>query len=165
MIGDSPATGGDLLFRTGLIRAAKPNSGGILGHPGSSCLGHPVLTVSWGRSTLRDTMTPLQDLTVEQLRKLVAIREQIETLQSEIDLIAGGGSPSTAPLRRRGRRKKSRSQAARIAVTVRWAKVKAERAEAEPKRRRKMSAVTRARMADAAKARWAKAKAAGKNRL
>jgi hypothetical protein len=70
-------------------------------------------------------MTQLQDLTVEQLRKLVAIREQIETLQGEIDLIAGGESPyPTAPLKRRGRRKKSRSQAARVAVAARWAKVR-----------------------------------------
>lgn len=154
MIGDPLAAGADLLFGTGLIRRdAQPG-------------GHPVLTASRGQSTLRDTMTPLQDLTVEQLRKLVAIREQIETLQGEIDLIAGGEAPApTAPLKRRGRRKKSRSQAARVAVAARWAKVGAKRAEAEPKRRRKMSAVARARMAAAAKARWAKAKAAGKNRL
>ena len=124
------------------------------------------MTASWGRSTLHNTMTPLQDLTVEQLRKLVAIREQIETLQSEIDLIAGGESPApTAPLKRRGRRKKSRFQADRITVAARWAKVKAKRAEAEPKKRRKMSAAAKAKMAAAAKARWAKAKAAGKNRL
>ena len=124
------------------------------------------MTASRGRSTLRNIMTPLQDLTVEQLRKLVAIREQIETLQSEIDLITGGESPAPiAPLKRRGRRKKSRSQAARIAVAARWAKVRAKRAGIGPKRRRKMSAAARAKMAAAAKARWAKAKTAGKNRL
>ena len=81
-------------------------------------------------------MTPLQDLTVEQLRKLVAIREQIETLQGEIDLIAGGESPSpTAPLKRRGRRKKSRSQAARVAVAARWDKVRAKKASEDERRR------------------------------
>jgi hypothetical protein len=111
-------------------------------------------------------MTPLQDLTVQQLRKLVAIREQIDTLQGEIDLIAGGESAApTTPLKGPGRRKKSRSEAARIAVAARWAKVRAERAGTGPKSRRKMSAAARARMATAAKARWAKVKAAGKNRL
>ena len=113
---------------------------------------------------MRDTMTPLQDLTLEQLRKLVAIREQIETLQGEIEAIAGGGE-SSAPDKPPGTRKMSRSEAARIAVAARWAKVRAKRMEAEPERRRKVSAAARARMAAAAKARWAKAKAAGKNRL
>ena len=37
-------------------------------------------------------MTPLQNLTVEQLRKLIAIKEQIETLRGEIESIASGGS-------------------------------------------------------------------------
>jgi hypothetical protein len=51
-------------------------------------------------------MTPLQDLTVEQLRKLVAIREQIDTLQGEIALIAGGESAAPmTPLKGRGRGK------------------------------------------------------------
>ena len=53
-------------------------------------------------------MTPLQDWTVEQLRKLVAIREQIETLQSEINLITGGESPAPiAPLKSAGAEGKS----------------------------------------------------------
>jgi hypothetical protein len=112
-------------------------------------------------------MTTLQNLTVEQLRQLVAIKEQIETLQGEIESIAGGGGSSapTAPHKRPGRKKMSRSAAARIAVTARWAKVRAAKAEAAPKKRRKVSAAARARMATAAKARWAKAKAKGKNRL
>ena len=112
-------------------------------------------------------MTPLQNLTVEQLRQLVAIKEQIESLQGEIESIAGGGGSSAPapPEKRRGRRKMSRSAAARIAVAARWAKVRAAKAEGAPTKRRKMSAATRAKMAAAAKARWAKAKAKGKNRL
>ena len=51
-------------------------------------LRHPVLTATRRRSALHETMTPLQKLTVEQLRKLVAIREQIEALQGQIEAIA-----------------------------------------------------------------------------
>jgi hypothetical protein len=108
-------------------------------------------------------MTQLQNLTVEQLRKLIAIREQIETLQGEIESIAGG--ESAAPKKPRGARKMSRSQAARIAVAARWAKTRAAKVEGAPKKRRKMSAATKAKMVAAAKARWAKVKAEGKSRL
>jgi hypothetical protein len=108
-------------------------------------------------------MTPLENLTVKQLRKLVAIKEKIETLQGEIEAITGG--EAAAPQKRRGRKKMSFSARARLGAAARWAKVRAVRAEAAPKKRRKMSAAGRARMAAAAKARWAKAKAEGKNRL
>jgi hypothetical protein len=109
-------------------------------------------------------MTPLQNLTVEQLRKLILIKEQIETLQGEIEAIAGGGE-SSAPDKPPGTRKMSRSEAARIAVAARWAKARAANAEPEPKKRRKVSAAARARLSAAAKKRWAKAKAQGKSRL
>jgi hypothetical protein len=108
-------------------------------------------------------MTQLQSLTVEQLRKLIAIKEQIESLQGEIESITGDGSPAPRQPRRAG--KMSRSEAARIAVAARWAKVRAAKAESAPRQRRKMSAATKAKMAAAAKARWAKAKAHGKSRL
>ncbi|MGD0413432.1 MAG: hypothetical protein ABSC18_17205 [Verrucomicrobiota bacterium] len=111
-------------------------------------------------------MTPFQNLSVEQLQKLIAIKEQIETLEGEIEAIAGGGGSAAPGIpKRRGRKKMSRSEAARIAVAARWAKVRAAKAEAAPKKRRKVSAAGRARMAAAARARWAKAKAAGKNTL
>jgi hypothetical protein len=111
-------------------------------------------------------MTPLQNLSVEQLRKLVAIREQIEALQGEIEAITGGGGSAAPEIpKRQGRKKMSRSEAARIAVAARWAKVRAAKGEPAPKKRRKVSAAGRARMAAAAKARWARAKREGKNRL
>jgi hypothetical protein len=108
-------------------------------------------------------MTPLQNLTVEQLRKLISIKEQIETLEGEIESIMGGGS--AVPQERRGRKKMSFAERARLGAAARWAKVRAASEEAAPKKRRKVSAAARARMAAAAKARWAKAKAKGKNRL
>jgi hypothetical protein len=100
-------------------------------------------------------MTPLQNLSVKQLRELVAIKEQIETLQGEIESITGGGE-SPATHKRRGRKKMSRSEAARIAVTARWAKAGAAKAGGGRKRRVKFSAAHRAALAAAQRARWAK---------
>ena len=110
----------------------------------------------------------ITELTTTQLRQIIAIKEQIETLQSQIDSIAGGGGgTSSAPDKPTGARKMSRSEAARIAVTARWAKVRAARAEAAPKKRR-ISAAHRRKLikalAKARKIRWAKARAAKEKR-
>jgi len=105
-------------------------------------------------------MTKLTDLTTTQLRRIIAIKEQIETLQGQIDAIAGGGG-SFAADKSTGQRKMSRSEAARIAVTARWAKVRAAKAEATPKKRRISAAHRRKLMkalAKARKMRWAKKK-------
>jgi hypothetical protein len=115
-------------------------------------------------------MTNLQNLTVDQLRKVVAIKEQIEQLRSQLDSFADGDG--AAPARRGGRRRMSASARARIAAAqrARWAKVKAGRsngAATKPaeKPKRRVSRATRARLALLAKARWAKAKAAGQSAL
>ena len=111
-------------------------------------------------------MTTLQNLTVEQLRQLVAIKEQIETLQGEVESIAGGGGFAAPEIpKRRGRKKMSFAERGRIAAAARWAKARASSGEGATRKRRKVSVAGRARMAAAAKARWAKAKAKGKNRL
>ena len=110
-------------------------------------------------------MTPLQNLTVEQLRKLISIKEQIEALQREIEELAGGGSAALEIPKRRGRKKMSLAERARLGAAARWGKVRVTDAEAAPRKRRKVSAAGRARMAAAAKARWAKAKAEGKKWL
>ena len=109
-------------------------------------------------------MPNLENLSVEQLRKAVAIKEQIETLQGEIEAITGGGGESIAPENPNRRGPRKMSHAARVAIATaqkaRWAKVKAEkREEAEPQKQRKISAAGRARIAAAAKARWAKFRA------
>jgi hypothetical protein len=112
-------------------------------------------------------MMPLQNLTVEQLRKLIAIKEQIETFDREIEEITGGdGSVGPAIPKRRGRKKMSFAERGRIAAAARWGKVRAEEGEVDaPMKRRKVSAAGRARMAAAQRARWANARAGGKNRL
>ena len=105
-------------------------------------------------------MIELQNLTVEQLRKVVSIKEQIEMLQGEIEAItdsAGAAVPESP--KAQGRKKMSPSERARVAVAARWAKARAAKASGAPKKKRKMSAAGRAKIAAAAKARWAKFRA------
>jgi len=117
-------------------------------------------------------MTNLTDLTTGQLHRIIAIKEQIENLQAQIDSIAAGGGDGagiSTPSARRVPKKRRMSAAGRARIAAgqkaRWAKVKAAKGGAAPKKRRKMSAAAKAKMAAAARARWAKAKAQGKNRL
>lgn len=131
-------------------------------------------------------MVTLQNLTTEQLRKAISIKEEIERLEDQLAGIMGDGGPVTG--KRRGRPRKSMDETATIentealpkksrkmsaagrakiaaAAKARWAKFREGKVEVAPKKRRKMSAAGRAKIAAAAKARWAKAKAAGKNGL
>ncbi len=104
-------------------------------------------------------MKSISSLSAEQLRRAAAIKEQIDTLESELGKILGGAAESGT-----GKRVMSASARARIAAAqkARWAKVRGEGGAAP---RRKMSAAARAKIAAAAKARWAKAKAAGRKSL
>ncbi|HUD46555.1 MAG TPA: hypothetical protein VMR33_06980 [Candidatus Baltobacteraceae bacterium] len=113
-------------------------------------------------------MTTLQNLSVAQLRRVVAIKKQIERLQARLDSAANGHSRnlSAAPKRR----VMSAEGKARIAAgqRLRWAKARARTATPAPTKktgRRKVSPATRARLAAVAKARWAKVKALGKSAL
>ena len=121
-------------------------------------------------------MKSLRDLSVTELRQVLALQEQIQSLESEIEAITGevGGSAAGAtkapgaakPPKRRvsaAHRRKLISALAR-ARKIRWAKTKAAGTNATPKKRR-MSAAGRAAISAAAKARWKKAKAAGKTTL
>jgi hypothetical protein len=121
-------------------------------------------------------MTNLQNLTVEQLRRVVAIKEQIGHLEAVLDKISRGGSrrgrPPADGVARLGRprgRRLSAAAKARIAAgqRARWAKIKGRTAAPANgrKRKRRVSAATKARLAAVARARWAKAKAAGKSAL
>jgi hypothetical protein len=103
-------------------------------------------------------MKSISSLTAEQLRRAAAIKEQIDTLESELGKILGGAAEAGT-----GKRVMSASARARIAAAqrARWAKVKGNGGAP----RRKMSAAARAKIAAAAKARWAKAKAAGRKSL
>jgi len=108
-------------------------------------------------------MTTLENVSVDQLQRALAIRQQIETLQNEMAQILGGEIALPQP--RKGKGKMSASARARIgaAQKARWAKLKGKKVAGKPKRT--MSAKARAAISAAAKERWKKAKAAGKSRL
>lgn len=115
-------------------------------------------------------MPNLSELSVDQLRRAVAIKEQIENLQSQLNSLNGFGREIPVPFGKGKRRKMSAAGRARIAAAARarWAKVKgtkSEKAAPVAKKKRTMSAAAKAKIAAAAKARWAKAKAAGKKKL
>jgi len=109
-------------------------------------------------------MTPLNSLSVAQLCAAVAVKEQIEQLETQLASIFG---QTTAPeVAGKKRRRMSAAGRARMAAAARarWTKIKNTHV-APTKKRSKMSAEGRARISAAAKARWKKAKAAGKTTL
>jgi hypothetical protein len=113
-------------------------------------------------------MSTLTDLSIRQLKQAVAISEQIESLEDELNRLLESSAATAAPATGTGRRKVSAAGRARMAAAqkTRWAKIKGNGdGTTDRKPRRKMSAAGRARIAATARARWAKAKAAGKNRL
>jgi hypothetical protein len=109
-------------------------------------------------------MTPLNSLSVAQLREVVAIKEQIEQLETQLASIFG--KTTITEVASKKRRRMSAAGRARMAAAARarWAKIKDTQAT-PTKKRRKMSAEGRARISAAARARWKKAKAAGKTTL
>src|SRR5687767_13287561 len=108
----------------------------------------------------------LTDLSTDQLRRAVAVKEQIESLERQLaSLLGGGGAVGRPPGggRRGGRRTMSASARARIAAAqrARWARHKAGKpaaARVGGRKRRRMSAEARARIAAAQRARWARVK-------
>ena len=75
------------------------------------------------------TSNPLADLSLRELKRAVAVRQKIESLERELDLITG---VQLSPVKRRGGRgrgKLSASARARISVAMkaRWAKRKGQK--------------------------------------
>jgi hypothetical protein len=110
-------------------------------------------------------MTNITNLTTTQLRTIIAIKEQIEALQGQIDSVAGGGEiPIPAAEEAPRKRRRSAAVRARMAAAqqARWAKIKGEAAaDSEPSKpakraKRRLSAAGRAAISAAAKARWAR---------
>jgi hypothetical protein len=122
------------------------------------------------RRHYQSPMINIASLTAAQLHRVIAIKEQIEALQAQIDSIAnrgGGEIPIPTTIKAPKKRRMTAAGRARIAAAARarWARIKGTKVEAAPKKRRKMGAAWKAKLAAAARARWAKAKAAGKTRL
>jgi hypothetical protein len=103
----------------------------------------------------------LSSLSLAQLQRAVAIKEQVEALEAELQGLNGGGGPGAkAKIKTRGYTISAAGRA-RIAAAQRkrWAKIKVGR---KTKGKRKMSAAGRAAISKAAKARWAKFRAQGR---
>jgi hypothetical protein len=116
------------------------------------------------------TSNPLKQLSLAQLKHAVAIREQIEALETKLSVLGGViAQVEVAPRQKKGmsafgRARVAAAQKARWAKKKQTAKVGAQNsAPAQPKVKTKtMSPEARARIASAQKARWAKIKAAKK---
>ena len=114
-------------------------------------------------------MSNLSTLTSAQFKRAAEIKEQLETLTSELAALLDGGviaSVSAVEVVAEPARKKGKFSAAglarlRAAQKARWARVHAAQGIEKPakKARRKMSAAGRAKIAAGARARWAKVRA------
>jgi len=73
------------------------------------------------------TENPLAELSVQQLKRAVTIREKIEGLEKELNRITGGQAAPVKPGTPRTKRKMSAAARARIskAMKARWAKRRA----------------------------------------
>jgi hypothetical protein len=101
-------------------------------------------------------MSNLSALTVKQLERAVAIKRQIEALQAELEGIVGNDSASTPA--KKGRKPKQNVETKTEPSASIGASKEGKAPAISPKKRRKMSKEGRAKIAEAAKARWAKVK-------
>ena len=114
-------------------------------------------------------MKSFSELSVTDLRRVIALKEQIEALEGQLGALvgeAGEASPTEAPAPvKRAKRRLSAAHRRKLikalarARKIRWARAKATGLNPAPKKRR-MSAAGRAAMSAAAKARWASVRAA-----
>ena len=156
-----PDTRGTMLCGIAGQRSGKLRYWAVVGR--GACLTPPR-----SRSTLFPPMNTLDDLSLDNLRRAVQLREEIDSLRTKLNQILGGGIPAPHPAKRKGRKKVSAAGRARMAAAqrARWASLAGKKVEAPTaKPKRKMSAAGRAAISAAAKARWRKAKAAGRTRL
>ena len=116
-------------------------------------------------------MSTLNTLSISQLKRAVALKEQIAQLEQELSAIAGGAKPAATPAVAAAKpapKKGGMSAAGRARIVAaqkaRWAKIKAAKGApaAKPAKKFTMSAAAKAAISRAAKARWAKIKAAKK---
>ncbi len=131
---------------------------------------------------MKNTMSNLLNLTSAQLIKAANIKDRIEALTKELNGLLGSTAPAikaAKPAKKRGMSAAGRA-AVSAAAKLRWAKINAAKAKpavvkaavkavvaAKPalkpaKKKFVMSAAAKAKISAAAKARWAKIKAAKK---
>jgi len=110
-------------------------------------------------------MNSIANLSASQLRRAASIKDEIDTLNAELNRLLATSDGRTTPA---GPRTMSVAARRKIAAAqkARWAKLRGNATEKPAKSpRRKMSAAARKKIAAAAKERWAKAKAAGRKSL
>src|SRR5213596_513755 len=101
------------------------------------------------------TTNPVTTLTIRDLKNAVALRERIEILRDELDRLV-----SVTPSPRGGHRtRRNRLPPGNTRITLEQG------GRQRGVKRRRMSRAARARLSAMAKARWARTKAAGRNRL
>jgi hypothetical protein len=105
----------------------------------------------------------ISHITSGQLQRAVKIKQKIETLTRELDLLLGSTGSSDG-VSAGGRNQMSAAGRAAIAAAqkARWAK---HNGKTGSKGKRTMSAAARAKISAIAKRRWKAAKAAGQSRL
>jgi hypothetical protein len=104
-------------------------------------------------------------ISLDSLEEALSIRRQIDTLEKRLGTLLGG-SPSTAALTHKGKRRMSAQARAKIAAAMRarWAKRKERTAAKTAKKKGGLTAAGRKRLSQLMKARWAaRRKAVGKN--
>jgi hypothetical protein len=116
----------------------------------------------------------LNTITPQALRRAADLKEQIDALQQQLNGLMGAEVSPTAPKaptppkHRRAGRKISPQAIARIRAGVAkqvGKKAMATKVQPAPKKRGTIGAAGRAKLSALAKARWSKAKAAGKSSL
>jgi hypothetical protein len=103
------------------------------------------------------TTNPLTNLTIRDLKNAIALRERIDALREDLDRLVNL-APSS-----RGRGKRVHTKHLGAGNTA--IEPQQHSGQRGPKKRRKLGRAARARLSAMAKARWAKAKARGRNRL
>jgi hypothetical protein len=108
------------------------------------------------------------NLTSSQLRQAANLKEQIASLEKQLEQLLGTTAPAAAKPVVKKKGGMSAAGRARVAAAqkARWAKIKAAKTAVKPtkpaKKKFTMSAEAKAKISAAAKARWAKIKAAKK---
>lgn len=108
------------------------------------------------------SMSLLSSLSVQQLRRAAAIKEKIQSLESQLSRLLGSApSGSNGQVARKKKFTMSAAAKAKIsaAAKARWAKIKGARRTARPGRKGKMSASAKAKLSARMKAVWAARKA------
>jgi hypothetical protein len=113
-------------------------------------------------------MNPITSLTPQQLRRAADIKEEIQSLEKQLNQLLGAPAEFLVEAAPRKKRRRLSAQAIaniRAGARRRWGKVPAANRPVGPrsKGKRKMSAAQKARLSAIAKARWKKVRAQGKN--